>query len=156
MTDDLKFAGKLPVVINRNGDTRDIFNPIRSSSCDITVVSNKILSDLYTNDKKGIKVKVEKYDDFVGETSVLFEGYMTPNSYSQKLSPNLDNIDMTAIDPLAVLKYLYVDDILKKAKSITMGELIAKALAAVKIDCKDLWIENTVKYTDAMYISEPL
>lgn len=149
MTDDLKFAGKLPVVINRNGDTRDIYNPIRSSSCDITVVSNKILSDLYTNDKKGIKVKVEKYDDYIGETSVLFEGYMTPNSYSQKLSPNLDNIDMTAIDPLAVLKYLYVDDILKKAKSITMGELIAKALAAVKIDCNDLLIENTVRYIDA-------
>lgn len=149
MTNDLTFAGKLPVVINKNGDTRDIFNPIRSSSCDITVVSNKILSDLYTNDKKGIKVKVEKYDDFVGETSVLFEGYMTPNSYSQKLSPNLDNIDMTAIDPLAVLKYLYIDDILEKAKSITMGDLIAKALAAVKIDCNDLWVENTVSYTDA-------
>ena len=149
MTDDLKFAGNLPVVINRNGDTRDIYNPIRSSSCDITVVSNKILSDLYTNDKKGIKVKVEKYDDYIGETSVLFEGYMTPNSYSQKLSPNLDNIDMTAIDPLAVLKYLYVDDIMEKAKSITMGELIARALAAVKIDCNDLLIEDTVRYIDA-------
>ena len=154
MRNDLIFAGKLPVVINRNGDTRDIYNPIRSCSCDITVVSNKILSDLYTNDKKGIKVKVEK----IGKTNipnfwqlpvVLFEGYMTPNSYSQKLSPNLDNIDMTAIDPLAVLKYLYVDDILEKAKSITMGELIARALAAVKIDCVDLWIENTVSYTDA-------
>lgn len=154
MINDLNFAGKLPVVINRNGDTRDIYSPIRSSSCDITVVSNKILSDLYTNDKKGIKVKVEK----IGKTNnpnlwqlpvVLFEGYMTPNSYSQKLSPNLDNIDMTAIDPLAVLKYLYVDDILEKAKSITMGDLIAKALAAVKIDCDDLWIENTVSYTDA-------
>lgn len=154
MRNDLIFAGKLPVVINRNGDTRDVYNPIRSCSCDITVVSNKILSDLYTNDKKGIKVKVEK----IGKTNipnfwqlpvVLFEGYMTPNSYSQKLSPNLDNIDMTCIDPLAVLKYLYVDDILEKAKSITMGDLIARALAAVKIDCNNLWIENTVSYTDA-------
>lgn len=150
MTDDLRFAGKLPVVINRNGDTRDIYNPIRSSSCDITVVSNKILSDLYTNDKKGIKVKVEKIWNEEGtQNTTLFEGYMTPNSYSQKLSPNLDNIDMTAIDPLAVLKYLYVDDILEEAKSITMGELIAKALAAVKIDCIDLWVENTVRYTDS-------
>ena len=150
MTDDLRFAGKLPVVINRNGDTRDIYNPIRSSSCDITVVSNKILSDLYTNDKKGIKVKVEKVWNEEGtQNSTLFEGYMTPNSYSQKLSPNLDNIDMTAIDPLAVLKYLYIDDILEKAKSITMGDLIARALASVKIDCIDLWIENTVRYTDA-------
>lgn len=146
MTDDLIFAGKLPVVINRNGDTRDIYNPIRSSSCDITVVSNKILSDLYTNDKKGIKVKVEKYDDYIGETSVLFEGYMTPNSYTQKLSPNLDNIDMTAIDPLATLKYIYIDDILQKSKTITMGDLIAKALAAVKIDCNEVQIEESVGY----------
>lgn len=152
MTDDLKFAGKLPVVIKRNGDTRDVFNPIRSSSCDITVVSNKILSDLYTNDKKGIKVKVEKCDE-LGETMTLFEGYMTPNSYSQELSPNLDNIDMTAIDPIAVLKYLYVDDILKKSKSLTMGELIAKALAAVKIDVNELWIEDTVRYTDTRNVN---
>lgn len=155
MTNDLTFAGKLPVVINRNGDTRDIYNPIRSSSCDITVVSNKILSDLYTNDKKGIKVKVEKVWNEEGtQNTTLFEGYMTPNSYSQKLSPNLDNIDMTAIDPLAVLKYLYVDDILEKAKSITMGELIAKALDAVKIDCVDLWVENTVRYTDAENVNK--
>ena len=154
MTDDLKFAGKLPVVINKNGDTRDIFAPIKSSSCDITVVSNKILSDLYTNDKKGIKVKVEKYDDFVGETSTLFEGYMTPNSYSQHLSPNLDNIDMTAIDPLSVLKYVYINDILEKSKTITMGELLAKALALVKVDCDSVWIEETVNYkTDvAVYV----
>ena len=33
--------------------------------------------------------------------------------------------------------------------NVTLGELIAKALAAVKIDCKDVWIENTVRYTDA-------
>lgn len=150
MTNDLKFAGNLPVVINRNGDTQDVYNPIRSSSCDITVVSNKILSDLYTNDKKGIKVKIEKVWNEEGtQDDTLYEGYMTPNTYSQNLSPNLDNIYMTTIDPLALLKYIYVDDILEKSKSITMGDLIAKALAAVKIDCNDLWIENTVKYTDA-------
>lgn len=149
MTDDLRFAGNLPVVINRNGDTQDVYNPIRSSSCDITVVSNKILSDLYTNDKKGIKVKIEKVWNEEGtQDDTLYEGYMTPNTYSQNLSPNLDNIYMTTIDPLALLKYIYVDDILEKAKSITMGNLIAKALAAVKIDCIDLWVEKTVSYTD--------
>ena len=113
MTDDLIFAGKLPVVINRNGGDGNVFSPIRSSSCDITVVSNKVLSDLYTNDKKGIKVKVEKLTE--DEQIQLFEGYLTPNTYSQKLSPNLDNIDMTAIDPLVLLKYIYVDDILEKS-----------------------------------------
>lgn len=147
MTNDLTFAGNLPVVINRSGDAQDIFAPIKSSSCDITIVSNKILTDLYTNDKKGICVKVEKVWNEEGtQNDTLFEGYMTHNTYSQSLSPNLDNINMTAIDPLSLLKYIYIDDILEKSKSITMGELIAKALAAVKIDCNTVWIEDSVEY----------
>lgn len=144
MTNDLTFAGNLPVVINRSGDTQDIFAPIKSSSCDITIVSNKILTDLYTNDKKGICVKVEKVSD--STTSTMFEGYMTHNTYSQSLSPNLDNINMTAIDPLSILKYIYIDDILEKSKTITIGEFIAKALAAVKIECNTVWIEDSVEY----------
>lgn len=143
MKNDLTFAGKFPVVINKNGDTKDIFNPMNTTSCDISVVSNKILSDLYTDNKKGIKVKVEKIADI---TTTLFEGYMTPNTYSQRLSPNLDNIDMTAIDPIALMKYLYIDDILDKAKTITIGELIARAIAAVKIDCNTLLIDSSAVY----------
>lgn len=143
MKNDLTFAGKYPVVINKDGDTKDIFNPMNATSCDISVVSNKILSDLYTDNKKGIKVKVEKIADI---TTTLFEGYMTPNTYSQRLSPNLDNIDMTAIDPIALMKYLYIDDILEKAKTITIGELIARAIAAVKIDCNTLLIDSSAVY----------
>lgn len=144
MTNDLTFAGNLPVVINKNGDVKDVFAPLRASSCDITVVSNKILSDLYTNDKKGIKVKVEKLTE--DEQIQLFEGYMTANTYTQKLSPNLDNIDMTAIDPIAMLKYVYIDDMLKKSKTITMGQLIGSALALVKIDMDEVQIETSVAY----------
>lgn len=144
MTNDLTFAGNSPVIINRNGDARNVFDPIKSSSCDITIVSNKILADLYTDDKKGICVKVEKITD--STTSTLFEGYMTHNTYSQTLSPNLDNISMTAIDPLSLLKYIYIDDILEKSKTISMGELLAKALAAVKLDCDEVWIESSVEY----------
>lgn len=141
---DLTFAGKLPVVINRNGDTQEIFAPIKSSSCDITIVSKHILSDLYSVDKKAIKVKVEKISKT--NTVRLFEGYMTPNTYSQHLSPNLDSIDMTAIDPLAMLKYLYIDDILEKSKTVTIGSLIAKALNAVKIDANEILIEDCLDY----------
>lgn len=146
MTNDLKFAGKMPVVINKNTSSVDLFEPIRSSSCDITVVNNKVLSDLYTADKLGIKVKVEKVTK--NSTTTLFEGYMTPNTYSQHLSPNLDTIEMTAIDPLAILKYIYVDDLLDKARTITIGELLGKALALVKLDCNYITIEDCVVYKD--------
>lgn len=149
-TADLRFSGKLPVVIDNQGDVGEIFVPMRSSSCDITIVSKYILSDLYTTDKKGIKVKVEK----ITKTSTvrLFEGYMTPNTYSQHLNPNLDNIDMTAICPLALLKYVNVDEIFEKAKTITIGEVIAKALAMVKIDANEIQIEDVVEYEDGKFI----
>lgn len=143
-TADLTFAGKMPVVINRSGDTNEIFAPLKSSNCDITIVSKHILSDLYTTDKKAIKVKVEKISKT--NTVRLFEGYMTPNTYSQHLSPNLDSIDMTAIDPISLLKYIYVDEILEKAKTISIGDVIAKALNAVKIDGNELQIEDVVDY----------
>lgn len=146
MTNDLTFAGKMPVVINKNTSSTDLFEPIRSSSCDITVVSNKILSDLYTSDKLGIKVKVEKIS---GEkTNTLFEGYMTPNTYSQHISPNLDSIEMTAIDPLATLKYIYIDSIVEKAQTIKLGILLGKILSEVMIDIKYLLVENTVLYNN--------
>lgn len=146
MTDDLKFAGNLPVVIQKNGEVNEPFAPVRSSSCNIGVVSRHLLTDLYSSDKQEIKVKVEKVNKTDSTTTNLFEGYLTPNTYSQTLSPNLDNIDMTAIDPVSMLKYLYIDDILEKSKTISMGELIARALAAVKIDIDELWIEDNLKY----------
>ena len=144
-TNDLKFTGKLPVVINKNGDTNNVFEPLHSTSCDISIVSSRILSDLYSTDKKAIKVKVEQINK-QGTTTRLFEGYMTPNTYSQHISPNLDNIDMTAICPIATLKYLRVDDILEKSKTITIGELLGKSLAEVKIDADLIEIEDAVVY----------
>ena len=152
MKNDLIFSGKLPVVINKTGDARDVFNPMNSSSCDISIVSNKILSDLYTKDKQEIKVKVEKIS--TSSTTTLFEGYMTPNTYSQHLSPNLDNIDITCIDPIAMLKYIYIDDVFQKSKTITIGQLIASAIAAVKIDINEIWIEDSVMYDGSVNFAD--
>ena len=150
MTNDLTFTGKMPVVINKNTSSTDLFEPIRSSSCDITIVSSKILSDLYTNDKTGIIVKVEKIS---GEkTNTLFEGYMTPNTYSQHISPNLDSIEMTAIDPLATLKYIYIDSIVEKSQTIKFGVLLGKIFAEVMIDAKYLLVENTVLYDNTQTV----
>ena len=57
---DLKFSGTTPVIINYLGDCDDIYAPLKTSSCDINIVSSQILDDLYTPKKNEIKVKVEK------------------------------------------------------------------------------------------------
>lgn len=140
MTNDLKFSGESPVVITYNGSPDDIYAPVRTSSCDINIVSNKILDDLYTAKKNDICVRIKK-----GNTT-LWEGYKMPNTYSQEVSLNLDNITMTCIDPVSILKFVTVDKIFDKPNIVTYGTIIGKALAYVKIDSNTLWVERTVSY----------
>lgn len=140
MTNDLKFSGVSPVVINYNGSPDDIYAPVRTSSCDINIVSPNILDDLYTAKKDDICVRIKK-----GNTTI-WEGYKMPNTYSQEVSLNLDNITMTCIDPVSILKFVTVDKLIDKPNIVTYGELIGKALAYVMIDANSMWVERTVSY----------
>lgn len=140
MTNDLKFSGVSPVVIDYNGSPDDIYAPVRTSSCDITVVSPQILDDLYTAKKDEICVRIKRGND------TIWEGYKMPNTYSQEVSQNLDSITMTCIDPVSILKFVTVDKILEKPNIITYGGLIGKALSYVMIDANTLWVERTVSY----------
>ena len=140
MTNDLKFSGSNPVVINYNGSPEDIYAPVRTSSADVNIVSPNILDDLYTAKKDDICVRIKK-----GNTTI-WEGYKMPNTYSQEVSQNLDSIGMTAIDPVSILKFVTVDKILEKPNIVTYGTLIGKAIAYVKLDSNVLWVERTVSY----------
>lgn len=140
MTNDLKFSGVSPVVITYNGSPDDIYAPVRTSSCDINVVSPNILDDLYTAKKDDICVRIKR-----GNTTI-WEGYKMPNTYSQEVSLNLDSITMTCIDPVSILKFVTVDKILEKPNIVTYKTLIGKALAYVMLDSNTLWVERTVSY----------
>ena len=140
MQNDLKYSGDSPVVINYNGSADDIYAPVRTSSADIRIVTSGILDDLYTAKKDDICVRIKK-----GNT-VIWEGYKQPNTYSQDVTPNLDEIEMTCIDPLSILKFVTIDKIVEKAEIKTYGQLIGKALAYVKLDADSLWVERAVSY----------
>lgn len=79
-------------------------------------------------------------------TEPVWEGYMTPNTYSQEVTQNLDEISMTAIDPVSLLKFIHIDKIMSKPNICTYGEIIGKALALVKLDSDILYVENNVSY----------
>lgn len=140
MTNDLKFSGVSPVVITYNGSPDDIYAPVRTSSCDINIVSTSILDDLYTAKKDEICVRIKKGND------TIWEGYKMPNTYSQEVSQNLDEITMTCIDPVSILKFITVDKILEKPNIFTYKTIIGKALAYVMLESKDLCVERTVSY----------
>ena len=153
MENDLKFSGSNPVMINLNGSADDIYAPIKTTSCDVNIVSNKILDDLYTPTKNGVVMIVTRQ---TGEdvTETIWEGYMTPNTYSQDVTQNLDDIALTAIDPLSILKFTTIDKIVDKKSSIlSYKDLICRALDYVSVDdvsCT-LLVEDVVVYGSDTY-----
>ena len=85
MENDLKFTGQNPVMINYNGDVEDIYAPVKTTSCDVNIVSNHILDDLYSANLDEICVKIDKASH-KKEWVVVFDN---PGSVeSLKLSPD--------------------------------------------------------------------
>ena len=82
---------------------------------------------------------------------LIWEGYMTPNVYSQEVTQNLDEISMTCIDPVSLLKYVKIDKIMSRPAVVTYRDLLGKALAYVKLDSNTLLVEDCVDYQDSNY-----
>lgn len=141
MTNDLTFTGENPVLINFNGDTSDVYAPLRTSSCDINIVSKDLLTDIYTSEKDKVRVSIE---DENGDT--IWEGYMTPNTYSQELTQNLDEISMTCIDPISMMKYIKIDSLLERPNILEYRTLLGLALNQVKLTGNELCVERCVSY----------
>ena len=78
--------------------------------------------------------------------TVLWEGYKVPNTYSQDVTLNLDEILLTAIDPVSIMKYLKIDRLFEKPKVVTYAEFFGKAIAYVMLHSQDVLVENTVSY----------
>lgn len=91
---------------------------------------------------------VHKEMDFSDEyvDAMLWEGYMQPNTYSQEISQNLDQISMLCIDPVSILKFITVDKLMDKPNIVTYRELIGKSLSYVMLDAHTLYVERNVTY----------
>lgn len=82
---------------------------------------------------------------------LLWEGYKMPNTYNQDVTLNLDTIEMTAIDPVSLMKYVTIDKLYAKPGIATFGELIGKAIAYVMLESHTLNIERGVIYGNSTY-----
>lgn len=90
MENDLKFAGESPVIINYNGRADELYAPINTSSCDVTIVDENILDDLYTASKDDIVMLVE-----YGQRDIIRVPVETdPGSVSSVQVSNADSIEI--------------------------------------------------------------
>lgn len=82
-------------------------------------------------------------------TTKLWEGYLTPNIFSQTVTTNLDEINITAMDVLSMLKYYKVNDIFRKGQILCVDEIINLILSKLTISAKYIYIQqNNILYND--------
>lgn len=84
----------------------NIFQPLKQSAASINVLTNKVLSDLYTGKLNDIQIRIYK------NNSLFWLGYQTPNLYSSPYNDLYDELTIECIDTIAQLEniqYEYIN-----------------------------------------------
>lgn len=96
--DGLWFDGESPIVIEQDSDST--FDHIIKTSCEINLHITKPLDlSLYAYGKRSVTVTVRKND------SIIFFGYVEPNTYQQGFAYPIEELTINAIDALSTLQY---------------------------------------------------
>lgn len=128
---ELQLNGDQPVVIQTEADT--LFDPIKTQSATIQIVSDGYLFDLYST---GYDVSVEIKKD----NAVIFKGYVTPNIYQQDWN-NISIITVQCISEIAALKYKDYNTIGSKRDIYTIYEILKHCLSSTNYN----WINLIAK-----------
>lgn len=88
--------GESPVILSQNGG--ELYQNIKPQSATIQIVTTEDLSDLYTSAQMQNTVTIEDKTNDV----ILFEGYITPNQYSQPYI-YVNTVEIECVDLLSVL-----------------------------------------------------
>ena len=81
-------------------DNDSIYQPIKASGATITILTNSLPSDIYSNSAKGSKVKV------TSDNRIVWMGYLTPCAYTQGYDMPFEELQLECVDGLSVLKDL--------------------------------------------------
>lgn len=98
---EIRLSGDSPVVVNYS-ENGNLFDPIRTSTCTVKVVSSTYLMNLYTGKAQGTQVILKNE----GTGEIEWCGYLQPNLYNQGFSSPYEEIEFEANDCLSTLRYI--------------------------------------------------
>ena len=98
---DIRLAGDSPVVVSYS-ESSTLYDPIRTSTCTVKVVSSHYLMNLYTGRARGTQVILKNEDKNIVEWC----GYLQPNLYNQGFERCVEEIEFEASDCISSLQYL--------------------------------------------------
>lgn len=91
-----------PLEIKQESD--DLFQTIIKKSCTVNLVSSIYLGDLFATNEEDVTISVFK------NNTLIFKGFVEPNSYSQPWAYHLETFTLNCIDYLSTLQYKYPTD----------------------------------------------
>lgn len=95
-----------PFTVEYESDT--LYKPLKMSNSVISILTDRVLSDLYTAEGQNIEVRLYNKTDNILE----WFGYMSPNLYSSDYITPLNMVELQAVDTISVLenkKYFYIN-----------------------------------------------
>lgn len=114
--------GTPPFILEYESGDDIIYKPIKYSSATATIVSENILSDIYTGANQGTKIKL------TNTQRTLFNGYITPNVYNQPYSGVAQNIELECVDGLSTLKNIDYTTVGDEKNIVSFAQIICHIL----------------------------
>lgn len=95
----ITLAFENPVTVNSEGDTSDVYKCAKYSRMTINVINDKIYDDLFATRSNSVSAVLYK------EGNIEWQGYLTPNIYSQDYAYYKNELQLECIDNISVLQY---------------------------------------------------
>ena len=105
-----------PVVITQKSD--GLFSEIKPLGCTIEILSAYIYPDMYATNERNVEVIV------YADSTVIFEGYLTPYVYDQPYANVLDTIQLEAVSKLSTLKDIDYRLVSDEPKIVSFKDLL--------------------------------
>lgn len=122
----LTMSGDSPVVIKYEGDLDNIYKPIKYSSLTFKILVKDYLFDFFA--LTATQNRVQLFDTTGGINRLMWEGYITPNLYSNGYESEVEEMTVECVDELAVLKYIDYQPINVIKDVVDIKDIIVKYL----------------------------
>lgn len=129
-----------PVTITT--ESEGLFAPIKGQGATIRILTNQPFVNMYASGVTDTRVVIKN----ITLSKVIFQGYLTPNIYSQQYI-GLDELELEAVCGISALKNIkFKPEILSSNGIINWYDLIKSAL--LKVDYTKFYISNSFAYKE--------
>lgn len=95
----ITLAFEEPVTVNYTGDDSDIYKCAKYSNMIVRVINDKLYDDLFSIRSNDVRATLYK------DGNIEWQGYLTPNVYSQDYAYSKNELELECVDSLAVMQY---------------------------------------------------